>query len=73
MFRRILVTVWAFIVGGVALLGLFPKLATRVPRPRFLFAFLFTFILISLVYSVLRVYRHGIKRAKIRAGGEENR
>jgi hypothetical protein len=64
MFRRILVAGWAFIFGSVALMGLFPKLATRIPRPEFVFIFLFTFVLISLVYGVFWLYRQGMKRAK---------
>jgi membrane associated rhomboid family serine protease len=64
MFRWVLVAVWALIFGSVALLGLFPKLAARVPHPKFLFIFLFAFILISLVYGVSTLYRHGMKRAK---------
>lgn len=64
MFRRILVAVWAFIFGIVALLGLFPKLATRLPRPGFLFVFLFVFALVSFVYGVYWLYRQGMKRAK---------
>jgi len=64
MFRRILVAGWAFIFASVALLALFPKLMTRLPRPEFQFFFLFAFVLISLVYGVFRLYRQGMKRAK---------
>jgi hypothetical protein len=64
VFRRILVAGWAFIFGSVALMGLFPKLATRIPRPEFVFIFLFTFVVISLVYGVFWRYRQGMKRAK---------
>jgi len=39
MFRRILVAGWVFIFGSVALMGFFPKLATRTPRPDILFIF----------------------------------
>lgn len=64
MFRRILVAGWTFIFGSVALMGLFPKLATRLPRSEFLFIFLFTFVLISFVYGVYWLYRQGMKRAR---------
>ena len=64
MFRRILVAAWVFIFGSVALLGLFPKLATRLPRSGFLFIFLVIVVLISLVYGVFGLYRRGMKRAK---------
>jgi len=64
MFRRILVVGWACIFGSVALMGLFPKLATRIPRPEFVFVFLFTFALISLVYGVFWLYRQGMRHAK---------
>jgi hypothetical protein len=64
MFRRILIAVWTFVFGSVALLGLFPKLAARVPRPGFLFVFLFSLILISFVYGVYWLYRQGLKRAE---------
>ena len=64
MFRRILVAGWMFIFGSVALMGLFPELATRIPRSEFLFIFLFTFVLISLVYGVVWLYRQGMKRAR---------
>jgi hypothetical protein len=63
MFRRILVAGWAFIFGSVALMGLFPRLA-RIPRSEFVFIFLFTFALISLVYGVFWLYSKGMKRAK---------
>jgi hypothetical protein len=64
MFRRILVGGWAFIFGSVALLALFPKLMTRLPRPEFQFFFLFAFFLTSLVYGVFWLYREGMKRAR---------
>ena len=51
MFRRILVAGWAFIFGSVAVLAVFPKLMTRLPRPEFQFFFLIAFTLISLVYG----------------------
>jgi hypothetical protein len=63
MFRRILLAGWAFIFGSVALMGLFPKLATRAPRPGFLFIFLITFALVSLGWAVFSLYREGMKRA----------
>jgi hypothetical protein len=64
MFRQILVVGWAYIFGSVALMGLFPKLATRIPRSEFVFVFLFTFALISLVHGVFWLYRQGMRRAK---------
>ena len=64
MFRRILITAWASIFGSVVLLGLFPRLVTRVPRPGFLFVFLLACMLISLLYGIFSLYRHGMKRAK---------
>ena len=63
MFRRILIAGWVFVFGSVALLGIFPKLATRLPRPPFLFILLFTFVLISLAYGVFWLYRRGMNRA----------
>jgi hypothetical protein len=44
-------------------MGLFPKLATRAPRPGFLFIFLITFTLVSLGWAVFSLYREGMKRA----------
>jgi hypothetical protein len=64
MVRRILVGGWVFIFGSVALMGLFPKLATLIPRPELVFIFLFSFVLISLVYGVFWLYRESMKRAK---------
>jgi len=64
MFRRILVSGWAFIFGSVALLGLFPKLATRIPHPEYIRIFLVPFMLVSIVYGVFWLYRQGMKRAK---------
>ncbi len=63
MFGRLLIAGWVFIFGSVALLGIFPKLAIRLPRSQFLFIFLFTFVLISLGYGVFRLYRQGMKKA----------
>ena len=63
MFRRILVAGWAFIFGSVALLGLFPRLVPRLPRPES-FLFLFAFVLLSLVYGVFWLYRQGMKRQR---------
>ncbi len=73
MFRRILIAAWGFLFGGVALLGLFPSLAIRVLRPRFLFIFLFTLFLTSFVYGVYYLYRQGMKRAKKEPPDEDRR
>ena len=65
MFRRTLIAAWAFVFGSVALLGLFPSLATRIlRRPGFLFIFLLTLVLTSFIYGVNYLYREGMKRAK---------
>ena len=72
MFRRILITVWAFVLGGVALLGVFPGLATRVPSPRFLFIFLLIILFISLLYGLQFLYREGMRRAKRRSPGADS-
>jgi len=63
MFRRILVSGWAFIFGSVALLALFPNLATRIPHPEYIRIFLIPFTLVSIVYGVFWLYRQGMKRA----------
>jgi hypothetical protein len=64
MFGRILIAIWVFIFGSVAILGVFPRLATKLPRPHFMFVFLFTFAVVSLVYGVVWLYRQGMKRSQ---------
>jgi hypothetical protein len=58
MFRRILVFGWVLIFGSVALLGLYP---ISLPHPKFLFWFVFTFILVSIGYAISWLYREGMK------------
>jgi hypothetical protein len=74
MFRRILIAAWAFVFGSVALLGLFPSLATGIlRRPGFLFIFLLALFLTSFVYGVNYLYRQGMKRAKKEQPDEDRR
>ena len=64
MIGRILIALWVFIFACVALLGVFPRLATRLPRPSFMFVFLLSFVLISLIYGVVWLYPQGMKRGQ---------
>jgi len=74
MFRRTLIVAWAFVFGSVALLGLFPSLATGIlRRPGFLYIFLLTLVLTSFVYGVNYLYRQGMKRAKKEPPDEDRR
>ena len=59
MFGRILVAGWVFIFGSIALLALFPKTATWIPHPSAIRPFLILFVLVSLVYGVVWLYRTG--------------
>jgi hypothetical protein len=64
MFRKIIIRGWIIIFATVAVVGLFLKLLLRVPSsPPFIFIFLFTYALISLVYGVITLYRQGMKRS----------
>ena len=74
MFRRSLIVAWAFVFGGVAVLGLFPTLATGIlRRPRFLFIFLLALFITSFGYVVNYLYRQGMKRAKKEQPDEDRR
>ena len=70
MFRRFLMAGWSLIFGVVLLSGLF-VLVGRVPKSiawiltrQPVHVFLFLFVLVSIIYGVVRIYRQGIKRAK---------
>jgi hypothetical protein len=64
MFGRILIAGWVFIFGGIILLAVFPKLATWIPYPGAIRPFLIVFVLASLIYGVVWLYRQGMKRAR---------
>lgn len=64
LLERTLIVTWVFVFGGVALLGLFPRLAARIPDPFLIRPSLLLLILVSTVYGVVVLYRHGMKRAK---------
>jgi hypothetical protein len=61
---RILIAGWAFVFGAIVLLALFPKIVTRIPHPNAIRPFLILFVLVSIVYGVVWLYRQGMKRAK---------
>lgn len=63
-FGRILIGTWILVFGGVALLGLFPRLAARIPYPAAIRPLLLLLILTSFIYGVIFLYRQGMKRAK---------
>jgi hypothetical protein len=74
MFRRTVIAAWAFVFGSVAVLGLFPSLATGILRhPGFLFILLLTLFLASFVYGVNFLYRQGMKRAQKEPPDEDTR
>ncbi len=63
MYRRILMAAWVLMVGGVTVLGLFPKFGPVIPE-----VVVRTFIILTMLgtvlYIIIRVYRQGMKRAK---------
>jgi hypothetical protein len=64
MFRRILIAVWVFVFGSIALLALFPRLAARIPYPVAIRPLLLLLVLVSIVYGVVFLYRQGMTRAE---------
>jgi hypothetical protein len=64
MFRKILIAVWVFVFGSIALLALFPRLAARIPYPVAIRPLLLLLVLVSIVYGVVFLYRRGMERAK---------
>lgn len=73
MFRRILIAGWVFIIGSIALLGLFPKLAIWIPHSAAIRPILILFVLVSLGYGLARLYGQGMKRAKSRVPRGDSR
>ena len=63
-FERILIGTWLFVLGSVALLGIVPRIAARIPYPAAIRTFLLIFALVSVAYCVVFLYRQGMKRAK---------
>jgi len=66
MFRRILIAGWVLIFAGVLFFNIFPTLLIKIPRSELelIRPCLLVFILISIVYGIVWLYRQGMKRAK---------
>jgi hypothetical protein len=64
MIRGILIAGWLFIFGSVVVLGLFPTLLCRIPHPEYIRIFLIPFVLVSVAYGIVQVYKLGMTRAR---------
>jgi hypothetical protein len=67
MFRRSLVACWVIVFGIVVLLGIFPKILSRIPRPDDLRAIVMLLMLVPIIvsgiYALLYLYKAGMGRA----------
>lgn len=64
MFSKILIVGWIFIVVSILVLFAFPQLLKMIPHLTYVRFFLEPFVLVTIVYRVVAMYRRGTKQSK---------
>jgi hypothetical protein len=64
MFGHILIADWALFWGAMFLLVLSPVKPARIPHADLIRPFMVVLALTTIVYGLVRLYRHGMKHAR---------